>query len=155
MNAQRFVNIWWKGLISPSYGYDYISALSLSTLKIERHDPGGLVFWEDVVELAANGICLFGLIWVASALDPIFAVLFVCLTALALPVWGSVLRFKLFKRRPATVVTTYVPACIPPELVERFDKANADLRQAMTELEDIAAANGVPQNEALRRMNCA
>ncbi len=93
----------------------------------------------------ANGI--FG----GLGLQPLFAVLWTLLGALAFPFLSDKLRFKLFNRRPPTVTTRYVPANIPPELMERYERAHRDLKKAMTDLEEIAASQGVEPNHSIRQ----
>jgi hypothetical protein len=128
--------------------------MSLSTMKIERHNPGGLLWWEDLLELGINLAILFGTIYVSLRIDPVFGVLWTLLCVLiAGPVAafaGLKLRFKFFERRPSSVTVRYEPANIPTELIDRYEKAKTDLLQANIELEQIAAESGVEYCHALK-----
>ena len=147
------IKIWRKRLFAQPYGYDIILPMSPSTMKIERHDPGGLAWWEELAEIGINiaGLILTG--WLTSLVDPVFSALWLVLLLLALGISATVrsnLGFKIFKRRQKSVTVRYEPASIPPELIARYEKAWADLRVAMVELEEIAAEQGIPPNNALR-----
>jgi hypothetical protein len=148
---KKHVQFWRKRLLlSTSHGYDRITPMSPSTLRIERHDPGGLRFWQELAEFGINILFFGATIWVASLIDPTFAVIWTILCAL-FAFTNIGLRFKFFTPRPRTVSVRYEPAEIPLSLVERYERASSELLQVMLELEEIAAAKGIPRNDGLRR----
>jgi hypothetical protein len=149
---KKVIQFWRKKLLlSTSYGHDTITPMSPSTLKIERHDPGGLYYWQDLAEIGINILFFSATIWLASLINPAYAVIWtiVCVTAFA--VTNLDLRFKFFTPRPKTVSIRYIPAEIPISLIKRYEQASSELRRVMLELEEIAAENGIRPNDGLRR----
>ncbi len=135
------IKIWRKRLLTPQYGYDRLIPTSPSTLKVEHHDPGGLVWWEDLAEIVLNLFCLLISCWVATMISPAFGGIWAFVSLLGL--FSSRLRFRFFERRPSSITIRYEPANIPPELVQRYEVAHADFDSVLTELEELAAAQGL------------
>ncbi|MBV9223228.1 MAG: hypothetical protein JOY85_04320 [Acidobacteriaceae bacterium] len=147
--VQRKWKIWRKRLLGPAcYGYDILVPMSPSTLKVEHHDPGGLLWWEDLAEIGLNVFGFLALIVGAGRMDPLFGGLCLLIFCFLLPFVVSRWRFKLFRRRPPSVTTSYQPTEIPEDLIARYEQAQAHFQQVLGELEAIAQAKGVPSGEA-------
>jgi hypothetical protein len=139
-------------LLEPtSSAYDVVTPMSPSTMKVQRRQPGGLLWWQTLSEVAFNFSLFLATIYLAMWINPAFAIIWVVMCSLICMTNVDLLRFKLFARRKESVSTRFEPAEIPIALVERYEKASSDLRQVMLELEHIAAANGIAPNEGLRR----
>jgi hypothetical protein len=147
--VQRKWKIWRKRLFGPAlYGYDVFTPLSPSTLKVEHHDPGGLLWWEELAEIISNLFVFLALIVGAGRMDPLFGGLCLLAFCLLLPFLVGRWRFKLFRRRPPSVTTSYEPAEIPEDLIARYEQVQANFQQVLGELEAVASAQGFPDGHA-------
>ena len=145
------LKLWRKWFLSTRYGYDILIPLSPSTMKIERHEPGGLLGWKAAAETSATGVVYLGILWVAFHWEPLFGALFSMVTLALCMFAGEWMQLKFFVRRAPTVTIRYEPATTPLDLLARYEQALSDLKQANEELEEVAVAHGISFGSALTR----
>ncbi len=54
------------------YDYDILCPVNPTTLQIERHDPGGLLWWKDLAEMGIDLLGIMAFTAVCARIDPCF-----------------------------------------------------------------------------------
>ena len=116
-----------------SNGYESRYPVSRNVIKVIEHNYGGLTWKQSAIGFAANSRIWFASILVATGISPIFAVIWVLVSALATS-FGK-FRFHFFKPAPPSQTVKFVGASVPEELIARYEAACAEMVAVTKELD--------------------
>lgn len=104
-------------------------------MRVTRYDDGGITRRQQAIELLVNGAIFFTSIVIATWISAEFGLIWFMVLAVCLPFVVRNLRFKLFPRVPPSQTVSYEGANIPPELLTRYERAEAEFQAVMDELQ--------------------
>lgn len=120
-----------------SRGYEIRTPVTEKLMRVVRYDQGGITKKQRAVEIVVNAAIFATSAFVASWLNTGFAVLWVLLVCFALPFLGDRMMFEFYQRVPPSQTIIYEGANIPPELLARYEQAEAEFQAVMDEIQQL------------------
>jgi hypothetical protein len=123
----------------PSNSFETRLPMSSHAMELKKHYLGGLWWWQSLIEVALNALIILATIWMACRIGPEgFPVLWILVFGLAFTIAPRLVTFRFFTRRPPSLTITCEPACIPPELLHRYQQVKGEFEQVMEEIDRLA-----------------
>lgn len=123
----------------PRHSFETRLPISSHALEVRKHDLGGLWWWQSLMEIAFNIFIALATLWFACRFGPEGSgLLWVLVVFLALLIAPQKVAFRLFTRRPPSMTIACEPACIPPELLHRYQQARSEFEQVIEEIDRFA-----------------